>query len=167
MVVRERVSMLAALRGSLVKQAHAVEKLGRAKEHLALHRELVRVERELAAVETAFAYPTEFEFLAAGLLLEGAEVEKRWLRRLTEGFDAPLIAAARKRYEEHVAVKVLKEMPEFGGDVEDEEYRAAVKAFEERRFGECVAACVRVLASNRGHLHALELKKKALDNIRE
>jgi len=164
-VVRERVSMLAALRASLAKQAFAVEKLGRAKEALALQRELVRVERELAAIDTAFAFPAEFEFLAAGLLVDGADVEKRWQRRLAEGFDAPLISAALRRYDEHVTVKVLKGMPEFGGDVEDEDYRAAVKAFEEGRFGECVGACIRVLSSNRAHLHALELKRRALDKM--
>jgi hypothetical protein len=164
-IAREIGGMLAALRGSLAKQAMAMEGLGRADAALALQRELVDVEREAAAIESAMRYPAEFEFLAAGLLMDAGEVEKRWERRRAEGFDAALVAAARKRYDEHVVPKVLKEMPEFGGDVEQEEYRAALAAFEEKRYADCVRACARAIADDRGHLHAIELKRRALERL--
>lgn len=164
-IAREIVGMLAALRGSLSKQAMALQAAGRHDAALALHRQLVEVERDSAAIETAVRYPAEFEFLAAGVLMETGEVEKRWERRRAEGFDAALVAAARKRYEEHVVPAVLKEMPEFGGDVRQAEYREALAAFEERRYADCVLLCARAIAQDRNHLHAIELKRQALERL--
>lgn len=164
-IAREVGGMLAALRGSLSKQVMALESTAQSEAALALHRELVEIERDSVAIETALRYPAEFEFLAAGLLMEAGDVEKRWERRREEGFDAALIAAARRRYEEHVVPTVLKEMPEVGGDVQQQEYRAALAAFEERRYADCVRLCARSIAEDRSHLHAIELKRRALDRL--
>lgn len=162
----EHERILSALRNSFFSEAEVYRELGRTETYLKLERELSAVELRLAALRTALNVPSELEFMIAGLLLDGRKVGELWAVRRKEGLDAGKLAAAEKRYRTEIVEGFLKRRPEFGGDPEDPDYLDAKKKFEAGKFLEAVRACDRVLIRRSMHIHAIELKRKALERIR-